>query len=136
MGDKTPPPGLSYRQAMAQMNATRDSVTGSMSQSDPVYLYEVRPEYKTIRYMVTNITKQFPDEHIDFFNSLNGKNGTRSQGNWYEISDKMPDEVLAEVNTIFKAAKKSTGGSRRRPSRKYKKSKRVMRRKSRSTRRR
>jgi hypothetical protein len=102
-------------------------------------LYTVRTTEQTITNGVT--TKSYKDtEHVNFFNSLNGTGGTVSEGNWYQIKQTMNDffpAKLSEVNNIFKTLVKASGGSRRRrPSRKYKKSKRVLRRKSRSTRRR
>ena len=102
-------------------------------------LYTVRTTEQTITNGVT--AKSYKDtKHVDFFNSLNGKGGTVSEGKWYQIKDTMKNFFpadLAKVDTIFKTLVKASGGSRRRrPSRKYKKSKRVLRRKSRSTRRR
>ena len=78
-------------------------------------------------------------DHQDFFDGLRAMGGIVQEGNVLLVKPTLKDDfpaILEDLENRYKKLKGKAGGSRRRPSRKYKKSKRVLRRKSRSTRRR
>jgi hypothetical protein len=115
--------------------------------SDAKRLYFVDTVEKTIQilYKFPNSKYKYTEpDHIKFFEELPKKAGggiyTAGFTTKYYITELMRtlfDGHLKTVNAIFNELRSNKGGSRRRrPSRKYKKSKRVLRRKSRSTRRR
>jgi hypothetical protein len=80
-------------------------------------------------------------DHQKFFDDLRAIGGIVQEGHTLKVKPTLEtyfSATLDELKTRYEELKRKAGkgGSRRRPSRKYKKSKRVLRRKSRSTRRR
>lgn len=110
-------------------------------------IYTVDKRNKTVKGVVGKERPYEGTEHQTFFDELPVASGIVQNGDVFLVKETLRNsfhEILEELERRFGQLKApagtgagSDGGSRRRrPSRKYKKSKRVLRRKSRSTRRR
>lgn len=113
------------------------------SLNPPTPVYYINLHKNTINDVLTNVTKQLnAGDNKRLTNIFDGIVPENVPG--ISVYPENPDEIIVNTNyqgidiirEIYEHSDRAGGSRRRRPSRKYKKSKRVLRRKSRSTRRR
>jgi peptide subunit release factor 1 (eRF1) len=102
-------------------------------------VFDINTRDKTISHFPQTRVKSYKDlsdkNEIEFLEGLTGY-GTVINGYQILVKDTLDQKRITIIKEIFSKLPYKTSRGGRRPSRKYKKSKRVLRRKSRSTRRR
>jgi hypothetical protein len=119
---------------------TPSEAAAEMLDKDYQAIYTVNQGTQTVKKEFFPEKSYKGTDHQDFFDGLRAMGGIVQEGNVLLVKPTLKTHfspILDELEKRYtQLLKGKAGGSRRRPSRKYKKSKRVLRRKSRSTRRR